>query len=87
MLCFVIALVAMYLSVSSPSSLSVEPGTDAIPETDTAAVIAYTPDDQPFAAEQQGKQTPLSIPISPISLPLILALDFATVLVSSYSDA
>jgi hypothetical protein len=53
-------------------------------ETDGAAGYDYTVDDQPFAAEQQGKQPPLSIPISPISFPLILALDFATVLASSY---
>ena len=28
-------------------------------ETDAVAVIDYVPDDQPFAAEQQGKQKPL----------------------------
>ena len=28
-------------------------------ETDTAAGYDYVVDDQPFAAEQQGKQTPL----------------------------
>ena len=57
------------------------------PETDAAAEYDYAIDVQPFAAKQQGKQPPLSIPISPISLPLMLALDFSTVLVSSYSDA
>ena len=57
------------------------------PKTDAAAEPNYAPDDQPIAAEQQGKQTPLSIPISPILLTLMLALDFATVLVSSYPDA
>jgi hypothetical protein len=58
--------------VSSPSSLSVEPGTDAAPETDAAAVIAYTTDDQPFAAEQRGKQNPLEhSDITQLSLSLL----------------
>ena len=57
------------------------------PETDAAAGYDYTVDDQAFAAEQQGKQPPLSISILPIPFSLILSLDFATILVSSYSDA
>ena len=36
------------------------------PEADATAGYDYTTDDQVFAAEQQGKQTPLIIPISPI---------------------
>ena len=45
------------------------------PETDDAAVIDYVTDDPSFLSEQPGKQTPLSIPISPISFPLMLALE------------
>ena len=44
------------------------------PETDVAPVIDYV-DDDPSLPEQPGKQTPLSIPISPISFPLMLALE------------
>jgi hypothetical protein len=58
----------LYLSVSSPSSLSIEPGTDAAPEIDD------TVDDLAFAAEQPGKHPPLSMPISPILFSLVLAL-------------
>ena len=39
-----------------------------------AAVIDYV-DDDPSLPEQPGKQTPLSIPISPISFPRMLALE------------
>jgi hypothetical protein len=67
--------------VSSPSSYPVDPETDAAPESD------YTVDDPAFAAELPGKQTPLDHPYIAYSFPLMLALDFATVLVSSYSDA
>ena len=56
------------------------------PETDVAPVIDYV-DDDPSLPEQPGKQTPLSIPISPISFALMLALDFVVVIVCSYSDA
>ena len=45
------------------------------PETDAALVIDYVDDDPPSLLEQLGKQTPLSISISPISLPLMLALE------------
>jgi hypothetical protein len=66
---------AVYLSVSSPSSLSVEPDTDVAPETDAARVIGFTPDDQTLAAELPGKQPPLNMPISPILFSLMLALE------------
>ena len=66
---------AVYLSVSPPSSLSVEPDTDVAPETDAAPVIGYTPDDQAFTAELPGKQPPLNMPISPILFSLMLALE------------
>ena len=55
------------------------------PETaDDAVVIDYVDDDpSSLSAELPGKALPpLIIPISPI-----LALDFATVMVCSYSDA
>ena len=42
------------------------------PEIDVAPVIDYV-DDDPSLPEQPGKKTPLSIPISPISFPLMLA--------------
>ena len=73
MSCIVIASV-FYIYCFFPLFLPVDP------ETDAAAEYDYTADDQAFAAEQHGKQPPLSIPISHISFPLILALDFATVL-------
>ena len=44
------------------------------PETDAALVIDYVNDD-PSLPEQSGKQTPLSIQISPISFPLMLVLE------------
>ena len=46
------------------------------PETDAAPVIDYVDDDtSSFSTELPGKQTPLGIPISPISFPLMLALE------------
>ena len=57
------------------------------PETDGAAGYDYTADDQSLPQSSKASNPPLSIPILPISFPLILALDFATVLASSYSDA
>ena len=36
------------------------------PETDAAAGYDYPPDDQPFVAEQRGKQTPLDHSYVPI---------------------
>jgi hypothetical protein len=51
MSCFVIAFVAMYLFVSTPSSLSVDPDTEEAPRTATPMT--------PFAAELPGTQPPL----------------------------
>jgi hypothetical protein len=69
---------AVYLSVSSPSSLSVEPDTDVAPETDDTPVIGYTPDDPSLVAELPGKQPPpLNMPISPTLFSLLLALEYA----------
>ena len=62
------ALFAPYL-LFPPSSSPVDP------ETDDAAVIDYVTDEPYFLSEQPGKQTPLSISISPISFPLMLALE------------
>ena len=46
------------------------------PETDAAPVIDYVDaDTSSFSAELPGKQTPLRILISPISFPLMLALE------------
>ena len=56
------------------------------PKTDVALVIDYV-DDDPSLLEQPGKQTPLITPILPIPFSLMLALDFATILDFSYSDA
>jgi hypothetical protein len=56
--CSVLHMFAMYLSVSSPSSLSVDPATDAVPETDAAQEPDNTVDDLAFAVEQPGKHPP-----------------------------
>ena len=67
MLCLVMhCLLCIYCSVPLCSPVD--------PETDDAAVIDYVTDD-PSLSEQPGKQTPLSIPISPISFPRMLALE------------
>jgi hypothetical protein len=71
---------------SPPLSLSIDAETD-----DVAAGYDYDTDEQlvddpSFLPEQPGKPPPLSIQISPIPF-LLLALDFATVNVCSYSDA
>jgi hypothetical protein len=49
---------AVYLSASSPSFLSVDPGTDAVPETDAAQEPDDSVDDLAFATEQPGKHPP-----------------------------
>ena len=48
----------MYLFVSSPSSLSLDLGTDVAPETDAAQEPDDTVDDLAFAAEQPVKHPP-----------------------------
>jgi hypothetical protein len=50
-------------------------------------VAGYTPDDQAFTAELPGKQPPLTHAYITYSLFPLLALEFATVIVLSYSDA
>ena len=68
MSCSVLQMIAVYLSVSSPSSLSVDPGTDVATED------CYT-DDPTFAAEQPGKQNLLEHFNIAYSFPLVLALE------------
>ena len=87
MSCICVTFVCLIFTGSSPSSLSVEPGADVVPETDAAPVTGYTVDDQPFSAKQRGKQNPLEHTDITHSFSLMLALDFATVIVCSYSDA
>jgi hypothetical protein len=48
----------VYLFVSSPSSLLVDPDTDVVPEADAAPETDYTVDDPAFATEQPGKHPP-----------------------------
>ena len=55
--------------------------------SDAAAEYDYAPDDQSFSAELPGKQNALDHSYITHSFPLMLALDFATVIDSSYSDA
>jgi hypothetical protein len=63
---------AVYLFVSSPFSLSVDPDTDVIPVVDATPEVDYTVEDKAFAAEQPGKHPPLNMPISPILSPSCL---------------
>jgi hypothetical protein len=55
---YCVASFALYLSVSSPSSLSVDPEADIVPEADAAPEIDCVPDDLAFAPEQTGKPLP-----------------------------
>jgi hypothetical protein len=71
----------MHLSVSSPSSLSVDPDVDVAPEADAAQEPDDTVDDLALAAELPGKQPLLSIPISPTLLSLMLALEVTAAVV------
>jgi hypothetical protein len=57
-----------------PLFLPIAPETDAAQETDYAA------EDPAFAAEQPGKQTPLTHAYITYSFSLLLALEFATAL-------
>jgi hypothetical protein len=77
------AFVCFIFIVSSPLFFLIDTETDAAPSFD------YTLDNQPFASELPGKHSPIPLIflISPISFSLMLALDFATVVDSSYSDA
>jgi hypothetical protein len=74
-------LFALYL-LFFPSSSPVDPETGA-----DAAEYDYATDIQPLSAELPGKQNPLDHSYIAHSFSLVLALDFATVFDSSYSDA
>ena len=77
-LCFVM-LCLLYIYCFFPLFSPVDP------ETDAAPVIDYV-DDDPSLPEQPGKP-PFDHPDVALFLSLMLALDFATVIVCSYSDA
>jgi hypothetical protein len=57
------------------------------PEADVAPEFDYPSDVEPLSAELPGKQNPLDHSYIAHSFSLVLALDFATVFDSSYSDA
>ena len=78
--CSVLHRFAVYLSVSSPSSLSVEPGTDVVPETDAAPETGYTADDPSLATELPSKHPPFEHAYITYYFSLLLALEFATAL-------
>ena len=82
MSCICVALFAVYLLFLPPPSLSLDPET-----ADDAAEYDYAVDDQTPSAELPGKQNPLDHSDITYSFFLMLALDFATVFDSSYSDA
>ena len=78
--CSVLHMFAVYLSVSSPSSLSIDPDTDVVPETDAAPEIDYAPDDQTFAAKLPGKHPHLEHADIAYSFSLMLALELLLLL-------
>ena len=80
-------IVAVNLLFLPPPSLLIDVETAA-----DAADFDYTPDeqssdDQPLSAELPGKQPPLTHAYITYSFFLLLALEFAAVIVLSYSDA
>jgi hypothetical protein len=59
MLCFVLLMLAVYLyCFLPPSSLSIDPGTDAVPETDATQEPDATVDNPSLLPEQPGKPLP-----------------------------
>ena len=77
----------VHLSVSSPSSLSVDPDTDVVPKADAASEIDYTVDDPSLAAELPGKHPPFEPTDIAYSFSLMLALEIAAATVYPISDA
>ena len=73
---------AMNLFVSSPPSLSLDlvPADADAPECDYAPEFDQPSDDPAFAAEQPGKQTPLTHAYITHSFSLLLALAIAATL-------
>jgi hypothetical protein len=78
---------AVYLSVSSPSSLSVDPDTDVVPETGAAPEIDYAPDDQTFAAKLRGKHPPFEHADIAYYFSLMLSLEIVAPTTYPISDA
>jgi hypothetical protein len=79
----VLRLFAVYLLCFLPLFSPVD-----LPTVAGAPVIDYLVDDPPpLSAELPGKQNPLDHSDITHSFSLMLALDFATVIVCSYSDA
>jgi hypothetical protein len=70
----------VYLSVSSPSSLSIDPDTDVVPEADAAPEPEDTIDNLALAAEQPGKPPPFDHPDIAYSFSLMLALELLLLL-------
>ena len=87
MICSVLHMFDVYLSISSPSSLSVDPDTDVVPETDAAPKIDYASTDQTFAAELPGKHPPFEHADIAYSFSLMLALVIAAATAYPISDA
>ena len=83
MSCLPVALFAMYLLFLPPPSLPIDPETADDPPEYNYVVN----DPSNFSAELPGKQNPLEHSYIAYSFSLMLALDFATVVDSSYSDA
>ena len=78
---------AVYLFIYSPSSLSLDPHTDVVPEVDAALEYDYRVDDQTLAAELPGKQTPVVHSDIAHFFPSHACIRTATAFVWSYSDA
>jgi hypothetical protein len=79
MACIVLHLFACIYTVSSPSSLSVDPDTDIVPEADAGLEPDATVDDLALAAEQPGKP-PLEHTDIAYSFSLMLALELLLLL-------
>jgi hypothetical protein len=67
-------------TISSPSSLSVDPDTDVVPETDATQEPDVTVDDLALAAEQPGKHPPFEHTDIAYSFSLMLALELLLLL-------
>jgi hypothetical protein len=77
----VFAIVCLLFIVSYPSSISIDPETNAAQEPDD------TVDDLAFAVELPGKHPPFEYADIAYSFPLMLALEIATATVYPISDA
>ena len=70
-----------FVFIVFPLFSPVDPEADAAPEYDCATDV------QPLSADLPSKQSPLDHSYIAYSFSLMLALEFATIFVSSYSDA